>query len=150
MFLFLQEEDFDYVNILTQNDFTNNVINSNKRFSFYKGKDIYESITNSKINLLQQEDLVEGLYDGYKLDGGLLKNTLIEPLLNNNLDKIIIISMRHDYKLSDTIKEKVSKEDINIVRPNTIFEKNDTLRFEREFCRKIYSEGYQIGKNLSI
>ena len=97
-----------------------------------------------------KKDLVEGLYDGYKLDGGLLKNTLIEPLLNNNLDKIIIISMRHDYELSDSIKEKINKEDIIIVRPNTIFEKNDTLRFEREFCRKIYSEGYQIGKNLSI
>ena len=62
VFLFLQEEDFDYVNILTQNDFTNNVINSNKRFSFYEGKDIYDSITNSKINLPKQEDLVEGLY----------------------------------------------------------------------------------------
>lgn len=97
-----------------------------------------------------KNDLVEGLYDGYKLDGGLLKNTLIEPLLNNNLDKIILISMRHDYELSDTIKEKLDKEDIVIVRPNTIFGKNDTLRFEREFCRKIYYEGYEIGKSLSI
>ena len=58
--------------------------------------------------------------------------------------------MRHDYELSDSIKEKINKEDIIIVRPNTIFEKNDTLRFEREFCRKKYSEVYQIGNNLSI
>ncbi len=97
-----------------------------------------------------KKDLVEGLYEGYKLDGGLVKNTLIEPLLNDNLDKIILISMRHDYELSDSIKDKLGKEDIAIVRPNTIFEKNDTLRFEREFCRKIYYEGYEIGKNLSI
>ena len=58
--------------------------------------------------------------------------------------------MRHDYELSDTIKDKLGKEDIVIAKPNTIFEKNDTLRFEREFCRKIYYEGYEIGKNLSI
>ena len=36
-------------------------------------------------------DLSEGLYNGYKLDGGLVNNTLIKPLLDKNLDKIIVI-----------------------------------------------------------
>ena len=56
-----------------------------------------------------KKDLVEGLYDGYKLDGGLLKNTLIEPLLNNNLDKIILISMRYDYEFLYQLKVKVKQ-----------------------------------------
>ena len=32
----------------------------------------------------------------------------------------------------------------------TIFEKNDTLRFEGEFCKKIFNEGYEIAKNMNI
>jgi len=97
-----------------------------------------------------KKDLMEGLYDGYKLDGGLVNNTLIEPLINRDLDKIILITMRHDYILPHNIKEKLSTEDIIIIRPNTIFTKNDTLRFEKEFCKKIYNEGYEIGKNIIL
>ena len=33
-------------------------------------------------------DLSQGLYNGYKLDGGLVNNTLIKPLLDKNFDKI--------------------------------------------------------------
>jgi predicted acylesterase/phospholipase RssA len=96
------------------------------------------------------KDVSEGLYDGYKLDGGLVNNTLIEPLLKNNVDKVIIISTVHDYVLPDEIKNKYNADNIIIVRPKTIFEKNDTLRFEKEFCARMYKEGYDIGKKLEI
>ncbi|MBQ3422037.1 MAG: patatin-like phospholipase family protein, partial [Romboutsia sp.] len=41
------------------------------------------------------KDLSEGLYNGYNLDGGLVNNTLLKPLLNKDLDKIIVISTKH-------------------------------------------------------
>lgn len=95
-------------------------------------------------------DLKEGLYDGYKLDGGLLRNTLVQPLIEDNVDKIIIISTRHDYIIPDYIKNEYDEKNIILVRPNTQFSAEDTLRFEPEFCRKIYKEGYKIGKSISL
>ena len=96
------------------------------------------------------KDMSEGLYNGYNLDGGLINNTLLKPLLNKNIDKFIVIATKHDYTLPDDIRSICNLDDIIIVRPNTIFNKYDTLRFEKEFCKKIYYEGYEIGKNLNI
>ena len=96
------------------------------------------------------KDLIEGLYDGYKLDGGILNNVLIKPLIEDKMDKIIVITMKHDYELPEDIKNIYKEEDIIIIRPNTIFEKNATLRFEGEFCKKIFNEGYEIVKNMDI
>ena len=96
------------------------------------------------------KDLSEGLYNGYNLDGGLVNNTLLSPLLNKDLDKIIIISNSHDYTLPDEFKNIYNEDNIIIVRPKTEFTKGDTLKFEKEFCNKIYHEGYEIGKSLNI
>ena len=52
--------------------------------------------------------------------------------------------------LTDEIKNICNEDNIIIVRPKTVFDKNDTLRFEKEFCKQIYYEGYEIGKNLNI
>ncbi|MGL6105614.1 patatin-like phospholipase family protein [Romboutsia sp.] len=97
-----------------------------------------------------ENDVVEGLYDGYKLDGGLVNNTLIKPLIDNNMDKIIIISTRYDYELPEEIANEAKDKEIIIVRPKTVFAKNDTLRFEKEFCEKIYYEGLEIGNSINI
>lgn len=97
-----------------------------------------------------KKDLSEGLYDGFNLDGGLVNNELLYPLTKDNLDKIILISMKHDYILPEYIKNIYNEENIIVVRPKTIFEKNDTLRFEQEFCSRIYKEGYEIGQKLNI
>ena len=96
------------------------------------------------------KDLIEGLYDGYKLDGGILNNVLINPLIEAKMDKIIVITMKHDYELPEDIKNIYKEEDIIIIRPNTIFEKNATLKFEGEFCKEIFNEGYEIAKNMDI
>ena len=96
------------------------------------------------------KDLSEGLYNGYNLDGGLVNNTLLKPLLDKNLHKIIVISTTHDYTLPDDIKNHCTEDNVIIVRPKTKFAKEDTLRFEKEFCKKLYYEGYEIGKNLNI
>ena len=58
--------------------------------------------------------------------------------------------MKHDYILPEYIKNIYNEENIIVVRPKTIFEKNDTLRFEQEFCSRIYKEGYEIGQKLNI
>ena len=97
-----------------------------------------------------KQDLMDGVYNGYKLDGGLVNNTLIKPLLDSDVDKIILISTRYDYVLPDNIKNLTNGKDIIIVRPKTIFTKQDTLRFEREFCKTIFNEGYEIGKNIKL
>lgn len=107
---------------------------------------------NSMLNISEQfkKDLKDGLYDGYRLDGGLLRNTLIQPLIDDDVDKIIIISTRYDYVLPQHIKEKYDEDKIIVVRPKTVFGKEDTLRFEKEFCKEMFEEGYEIGKKLEI
>lgn len=96
------------------------------------------------------KDLNEGLYDGYNLDGGLVNNELLMPLIKEGLDKIILICMKHDYVLPEYIKSIYNEDNIVIVRPKTIFEKSDTFKFEQEFCSNLYQEGYEIGKELNI
>lgn len=105
-----------------------------------------------KLNLGDQfkQDLAYGLYDGYKLDGGLVNNNLLEPLIKSNVDKIILISTRYDYVLPEEIEKSPMGKNIIIVRPKTKFTKEDTLRFEKEFCKKIYNEGYEIGQYINI
>ncbi|NJI71448.1 hypothetical protein GSQ53_21025, partial [Clostridioides difficile] len=39
------------------------------------------------------------------------------------------------------------EDKIIVVRPNTQFAPKDTLNFDDEFCKTIYQEGYEIGKN---
>ncbi|MGL5755655.1 MAG: patatin-like phospholipase family protein [Paraclostridium sp.] len=97
-----------------------------------------------------KKDLVNGVYDGFKLDGGMLNNTLLCPLLENNVDEIVIITMNQDYELPQDIKDNYKKEKVTIIKPNTIFEKNATLKFEGEFCKQIFNEGYEIARNINI
>lgn len=107
---------------------------------------------NGKLPLKDQfiKDLGEELYHGKKLDGGLVRNTLIDPVAGDNVDKMIIISTRHDYILQDEIKNMYNEDNIIVVRPKTEFEPKDILRFENEFCTKMFKEGYEIGKKIKL
>lgn len=107
---------------------------------------------NGKLSFKEQfiKDVSEGIYDGYSLDGGLVNNTLIQPLIEDNVDKIILISTDYNYKLPEEIKSVDKVDNIIVVKPEVPFEKKDTLRFEPEFCKSRFEEGYGIGKNLSI
>ena len=66
------------------------------------------------------------------------------------MDKIIVISTRHDYELSDKIKLNYDENNIIVVRPKTEFTSNDTLNFTNEFCTRMFREGYEIGMSLNI
>lgn len=94
------------------------------------------------------KDVQEGIYDGFKLDGGLIRSALIEPLIGDNVDKIILISTKYNYELPEDIKKVYDEDKIIVVRPNTQFAPKDTLNFDDEFCKTIYQEGYEIGKNI--
>ncbi len=97
-----------------------------------------------------KKDLINGIYDGCNLDGGIVNNTLIEPLLKKDLNKLIIIATDKDYILSDEIKKHDNANNIIVIKPNTKFESKSILRFEREFCKNAYLEGYEIGKKVNI
>lgn len=127
-------------------------LSNEERLSSIKYSSLLPYNPKGKLDLGEQfkKDLMEGLYDGYKLDGGLVNNTLIEPLLNSDVDKVILISTRYDYVLPEHIKKLANRKDIIIVRPKTKFTKRDTLRFEKEFCNRMYNEGYEIGKKIII
>lgn len=97
-----------------------------------------------------KKDLIDGIYDGYKLDGGMLNNTLLKPLIDENVDKIVLITMNKDFEIPQDIKNIYNEGNIIIIRPNTEFEKNATLNFEGEFCKQIFNEGYKISKFTNI
>ena len=90
-------------------------------------------------------DVKEGLYDGFSLDGGLVRNVLLEPLLNEDLDKIVVISTKDDYRLPAEVLEKADEDKFIIIRPDYTFDSDATLRFEEEFCRDIFRDGYKFG-----
>lgn len=148
-----------YVNYVKVHDgnLNENIVNINKlskeeQLNSIKYSSLLPFNPESKLNFREQfkKDLKEGLYNGFNLDGGLINNELLLPLIKENLDKIVLITMKHDYILPDYIKNIYNEKDIIVVRPKTIFEKNDTFKFEQEFCTKMYKEGYKIGKGINI
>ena len=147
---------FNYVKVHDGN-LNENIININKlskeeQLNSIKYSSLLPFDPESKLNFREQfkKDLKEGLYNGFNLDGGLINNELLLPLIKENLDKIVLITMKHDYILPDYIKNIYNEKDIIVVRPKTIFEKNDTFKFEQEFCTRMYKEGYEIGKGINI
>ena len=148
-----------YVNYVKVHDgnLNENIVNINKlskeeQLNSIKYSSLLPFNPESKLNFREQfkKDLKEGLYNGFNLDGGLINNELLLPLIKENLDKIVLITMKHDYILPDYIKNIYDENNIILVRPKTIFEKNDTFKFEQEFCTKMYKEGYEIGKGINI
>ncbi|EOC99472.1 patatin-like phospholipase family protein [Caldisalinibacter kiritimatiensis] len=95
-----------------------------------------------------KEDLVNGVYDGYKLDGGILNNNLLSPFVNDKVDKLYIVSLNNQYKVPDYILDIYNTEDIQVIKPKTEIKPGNTLRFEKEFCTKLFTEGYEITKNI--
>ncbi|MGF7060371.1 patatin-like phospholipase family protein [Brassicibacter mesophilus] len=95
-----------------------------------------------------KEDLVKGEYDGYKLDGGILNNNFLNPFVKNKVDKLFIVVFKKDYEVPEYILNNYKKSDIVVIEPETEMTTRDTLRFEKEFCKKIFDEGYKIGKTI--
>lgn len=92
-----------------------------------------------------QEGLIRGDYEGYRLDGGILNNNLLEPFVQKRVERLFIIPFQQDYQVPDYITEVYHPNDLTIIPPKTKLLQSDVLRFEKEFCARLYKEGYEIG-----
>lgn len=97
-----------------------------------------------------KEYIKEGKFDGCNLDGGMARNTYIDPLIENNVDKILIISTRHNFELPQRVKEKIDNNKVVIISPKTSVDNKEMLNFSSEFCSKMYQEGYDIGSKFDL
>lgn len=95
-----------------------------------------------------KEDVALGVYEGYGLDGGILNNNLLMPLIESNVDKIIVIGLRDDYVLPEYIYKNYNEENITLIKPDIKIMPSDTIRFEKEYCREMMKRGYNISKML--
>ena len=94
--------------------------------------------------------IAAGKFDGFNLDGGMARNTYIDPLVEDNVDKILIISTRHNFKLPDRVMEKIDNSKVVIISPETQIDNKKMLNFSKEICSKLYEEGYKIGQNFNL
>lgn len=97
-----------------------------------------------------QQDLCKGVYDGYTLDGGLLNNLFLEPFLEKRVDKLIMIVFKVDFKIPQYIKDSYDDDQLIVISPEIPFEKGSTMNFSKEFIKKIFNEGYEIGQKLKL
>lgn len=97
-----------------------------------------------------KEYIEAGKFDGFNLDGGMARNTYIDPLVEDNVDKILIISTRHNFKLPDRVIEKIDNSKIVIISPDTAVDNKEMLNFSKELCSKMYEEGYNIGRKFDL
>ena len=97
-----------------------------------------------------REYIEAGKFDGFNLDGGMARNTYIDPLIEDNVDKILIISTRHNFKLPDRVEEKIDNSKVIIISPDTQIDNKQMLNFSKEICSKLYEEGYKIGQSFDL
>ncbi|KNF07190.1 putative esterase of the alpha-beta hydrolase superfamily [Gottschalkia purinilytica] len=89
-----------------------------------------------------KKDLQAGVYNDYKLDGGILNNNLVHPFVNDKVNKLFLIVFNKDYEVPEFLYQQYNKEDIIVIKPKTEFTPIDTLRFEGDFCKRLFEEGY--------
>lgn len=94
-----------------------------------------------------KKDVLNGEYEGYNLDGGILNNNLLSPFIYKKVSKIFIVALRKGYIIPEYILEHYTKEDIIVIEPDTDMDPSDTLRFEKEFCEDLFYEGYEKATN---
>ncbi len=111
-------------------------------------KEIIEGFDSKVVFEAFKEDVEKGVYEGYNLDGGILNNNLLHPFIKNKVNKLFIVPLRKNYSLPEYILEHYSKEEITLIEPSREMEPKDTLRFEREFCKELFYEGYEMSKKI--
>lgn len=97
-----------------------------------------------------QEDLAKGVYDGCRLDGGILNNNLLAPFVRERVDRLFMIPFHKEYQIPEYITEIYDEGKLTVITPKTELLQSDVLRFEKEFCEKIYAEGYEIGRLIQL
>lgn len=95
-----------------------------------------------------KEDLETGIYEGYKLDGGIVNNNFLGPFVKNKVDKLFLIVFHKNYQIPDYIKNRYAMDNIVVIEPKRDFKPNDTLRFEKNFANDLFEEGYSISMKV--
>jgi predicted acylesterase/phospholipase RssA len=80
------------------------------------------------------------LYEGMMIDGGMINNTFVEPLVELGLDEIVIIPLNNSFESAslDKFRGKVT-----IIAPPMPFQKGDTVRLEKPIIRTWFNNGYE-------
>ncbi|MBN2898788.1 MAG: patatin-like phospholipase family protein [Clostridia bacterium] len=125
------------------------------RHSSLLPKGIGEDPFDGNYNLQQaterfKTDLKDGLYDDYKLDGGLLNNAFLEPFEENKMDKLYLIVFKTTFEVPKYIIERYDEHEICLIASDIQYEKTDTLNFDENFLRGNFERGYAIGSDVSI
>jgi len=95
-----------------------------------------------------KRDLLNGEYDGYKLDGAIVNGNFLEPFIDKKVDKLYIVVFNKDYMVPEYILDNYKDENIIVIKPSSNLSTKDTFRFDKEFCRELFEEGYRIGKAM--
>lgn len=95
-----------------------------------------------------RDDLNAGIYEGYNLDGGILNNNLLQPLITEEVDKLILVALSDKFVPPEYLSKNFKEENIIIVKPDIEIKPSDTIRFEKDFCKELYTRGYKIGREI--
>ncbi len=95
-----------------------------------------------------REDVEKGTYNGYNLDGGILNNNFVQPFEKKRVDRLFMISLKNEYEIPEGIKNSYTKEQIVVLNPAREIKPFDTLRFEKDFCRGMFEEGYNAVNSM--
>jgi len=110
---------------------------------------IIREFNSEKVFELFKRDVEKGIYEGYRLDGGIKNNLFMEPFLENRVDKLYLIVFKRDFSVPDEI-EKAYGERLSVICPPKDFKEGDTLRFERDFCRGWFSLGEDVARRMGL
>jgi hypothetical protein len=97
-----------------------------------------------------KEDLKNGIYDDYVLDGGLLNNNFLEPFSEIKVDKLFMIAFKTTFEIPNYITERYSQDELCLITSDIMYEKTDTMNFDKDFIEKNFQRGYEIGTTVNL
>ena len=111
---------------------------------------LFSGLASTGLHQLFKQYIEKGKFDGFNLDGGMARNTYIDPLIEDNVDKVLIISTRHNFELPQKVMQKIDSNKVIIISPKAEIDNKDLLNFSPEFCSKLYKEGYEMGLEFDL
>ncbi|MEA3424079.1 MAG: patatin-like phospholipase family protein [Bacillota bacterium] len=85
------------------------------------------------------------LYEGMNIDGGLINNAFVEPLLDLDFDEIIVIPLNNEF---DESKFKMFKGKVTVMYPPKSFKPGDTTKIDKKFISEWFKIGYEEGMKM--
>jgi predicted acylesterase/phospholipase RssA len=107
-----------------------------------------EDFDSGKVFEYFKEDVKNGIYEGYNLDGGILNNNLLAPFITDRVDGVIIVGLKDGYTPPDYIYDYYNRDRVFIISPDIKIMPKDTMRFEKNFCTDLLERGYRLSKEV--